>query len=153
VAVAVLFWIALSLFLVLDLSASVSLYLPFVAVYGAFWVLAGLLLLYPRPRREKVLILGLFLVALFSVRFVDWNSRKPVLRDLRRVEVGDTLEEAEAIMGGYMRDTNPAEVDGGGRMVAGTVTYRHTTEGWGNSDWGLLTVEGGHVREVRFLAD
>ncbi|MFB0536398.1 MAG: hypothetical protein ACETWR_15600, partial [Anaerolineae bacterium] len=46
---ALFFWIALSIFLVLDLGLSVSLYFRFVAIYTAFWVLVGALLLYGRP--------------------------------------------------------------------------------------------------------
>ena len=56
------FWFALSLFLILDIFLSASLYFRFVAIYTAFWVLIGVLLLYGRPMGEKILILGLFVI-------------------------------------------------------------------------------------------
>jgi hypothetical protein len=40
--------------LMLDLAGSVSLYLGFTAIYAFCWALVGLLLLYPRPVREKL---------------------------------------------------------------------------------------------------
>jgi hypothetical protein len=33
------------------------------------------------------------------------------------------------------------------------VTYRHTTEGWGGSDAGVVTFEGGRVVQIEFLHD
>ena len=35
----------------------------------------------------------------------------------------------------------------------GTVSFRHTDEGWGNADIGLVTFEGGNVVKVEYLAD
>lgn len=95
------FWLALSVFFILDLSGSVSLYFRFVAIYVALWVLVGALLLYDRPRREKLLILGLFVIVLFSVRFIDWNSRKPFLKDFYSIKEGMTVTQVKRIMGNY----------------------------------------------------
>jgi hypothetical protein len=165
VLLALAFWIALSIFLILDLGLgfAVSIYPKFVAAYAALWVLVGALLLYRRPIREKVLILALLVVVLFSVRFIDWNSRKPFLRDLNRIKEGMTESQVDQIMGGYMkgyyggpppslREYEP-KFDEQGKIVTGWVTYRHTDEGWGDSDWGVVTIENGRVVEVRFLHD
>lgn len=165
VLLALAFWIALSLFLILDLGLgfAVSIYPRFVVAYAAFWVLAGALLLYRRPIRERVLILALFVVVLFSVRFIDWNSRKSFLRDFYRIKEGVTELQVDQIMSGYnksyyggpppsFREYEP-KFDEQGRIVTGWVTYRHTDEGWGNSDWGVVTFEHGRVVEVRFLHD
>ena len=161
VFLALALWIALSVFLILDLGLglAVSLYPTFVAIYAAFWVLVGVLLLSDRSLREKALILLPFLLVVFSVRFVDWNSRKPFLRDLYSIKEGMTPAQVEQIMGAYMTgggrplDSPETEVDERGEMVTGTVTYRHTNEGWGDSDWGVVTFENGRVVEVEFLPD
>jgi hypothetical protein len=157
-------WLALSIFLVLDVFFAVSVYWQFVAIYAAFWVLIGALLLVGSPRREKLLILGLLVVVLFSVRFVDWNSRKPFLKDLYRVEEDMTVAQVEQIMGDYMVGTGwPARPLGLPGEDSAAVTeelaapdrlvYRHTDEGWGDSDWGEIRFEEGRVVEIRFLPD
>ena len=148
------FWVALSVFLILDLAGSISLRTGFVALYGLGWVVVGLLLLYSRPLREKVVILTLFLVALCSVRFVDWNTRKPFLRALDRVTAGITEAQADEIMDGYIKGMSPtAQVDDQGGIDWGTVSYRHTTEAWGNTDIGVLIFQDGRVVRVEFLPD
>jgi hypothetical protein len=159
VLLAFAFWLALSIFLILDLGFSVSLYFRFVAIYTAFWVLVGMLLLYGRPMREILLILGLFVMVAFSVRFIDWNSRKPFLKDLYSIKEEMTPAQVEQIMGDYMKgDGAPlgspkTELNEQGEIVTGTVTYRHTNEGWGNSDWGVVTFENGRVVQTEFLPD
>jgi len=148
------FWFALSGFLILDLGFSVSLYFRFVAIYTAFWVLVGALLLYGRPVREKLLILALFVIVLFSVRFIDWTSRKPFLKDLYHIDEGMTEAQVDRIMDDWMKGiSNAAKVNELGEIVTGTVYYGHTTEGWGDSDFGELTFEDGRVVQVRFLPD
>jgi len=162
VFLALAFWIALSIFLILDfgLGLAVSIYPRFVAIYAAFWVLVGALLLHGKPIREKALILVLFLVVVFSVRFIDWNSRKPFLRDFYRIKEGMMESQVNQIMSGYMkgyyggpppslREYEP-EFDEQGKIVTGWVTYRHTDEGWGDSDWGTVTFEDGYVVQKRF---
>jgi hypothetical protein len=149
-----LWWLALSLFLILDLAGSVSLYLWFTAIYATGWALVGLLVLHPRPIREKLLVVALFLTALFSIRFVDWNSRKPFLKDLERVSLGTPVAQVDEIMGDYMEDTGAlTQVDEQGRIISGTITFRHTTAAWGNSDYGILTIAGGRVVDVDFVPD
>jgi hypothetical protein len=159
------FWVALSLFLILDLGLglAVSLYPRFVAAYAALWVLVGALLLYRRPLREKVLILALFAAILFSVRFIDWNSRKPFLRRFTRIKEGMTASQVDQIMGeygnGYYGGPPPSlpedepRFDEQGRIIEGSVTYRHTDEPWGNSDWGVVTFEERRVVRTQFLHD
>jgi hypothetical protein len=33
------------------------------------------------------------------------------------------------------------------------LVYRHTDEGWGDSDWGEIYLENGRVVEIQFLPD
>jgi hypothetical protein len=62
-------------------------------------------------------------------------------------------------MGRYMKgggrplESPDVEVDAQGEIVAGTVTYRHTDAGWGDSDWGVIVFEGGRVVQTKFLPD
>jgi hypothetical protein len=160
VLLALVLWIALSAFLILDLVFQVSLYWQFMVMYAAFWLLVGALLVTGRPLRDKLLILGLFVLVLGSVRFVDWNSRKPFLREFYSLQEGMTAEEVDQIMSGYMKahgGGTPAqdqyEFDEQGEIVTGWVTYRHTNEGWGDSDWGVVTFENGRVVRLQFLPD
>jgi hypothetical protein len=161
VLLVLVFWIALSAFLVLDLIYQVSLYWQFVVMYMAFWLLVGALLATGRSLRDKLLILGLFVLVLGSVRFVDWNSRKPFLRKFYSLQEGMTAEEVDQIMSGYMKangggppqSQDQYEFDEQGEIVTGWVTYRHTNEGWGDSDWGVVTFENGRVVHRRFLPD
>jgi hypothetical protein len=149
-----LLWMALSILFIFDLAGSASLYPLFVAVYAGFWILVGALLLYDRPLREKILILVLFLILLVSLRFVNWNSRKPFLRDLYRIDVGMTYPQVERIMSGYERSfATDVPVDEQGQPVTGRVAYTHTDAAWGDSDVGLLTFENGRVAEIDFLPD
>jgi hypothetical protein len=161
---AIAIWFALSIYLVLDVVFSVSVYWQFVAIYTAFWVLIGALLLVGSPGREKLLTLGLFVVVLFSLRAIEWNSRKPFLKDLYLVKEGMTIEQVEQLMGNYMGGIcYPAHPLGlpAGRSAAETeelalpdrAVYRHTNEGWGDSDWGEIRFEEGRVVEIRFLPD
>ena len=155
-----IFWIALSIFLAFDLGASVSVYFKFTIIYAGFWTLVGALFLHDRPWREKLLILSLFLIVVFAIRFVDWNSRKPFLKDLYTVQEGMTPAQVEQIMSGYrVGGGSPffggpeTELDEQGEIVTGGITYLHTDKGWGDSDWGVVLFEHGRVVRVEFLAD
>ena len=145
---------ALGVFLFLDYSAAVSVDLKFVAAYLACCVLVGALLTEGCPLRQKLVVLGFVSIAILSVRFIDWDSRKPFLRAFYRVDGGMTAAQVDRIMNGYsIRLGADAVVDVQGQIVAGTVSYRHTNGGWGDSDLGVLTFEDGRVERIRFLPD
>jgi hypothetical protein len=98
-----------------------------------------------------------------TISTINWNSRKPFLRDLYRIKEGMTAAQVEQTMGDYMTGGGvPAGSPGirlDGRLIeqgataTGTISYRHTNEGWGNSDWGVVTFEGGRVVDVWFSPD
>lgn len=151
---AVLAWVALSVFLIFDLLGSASLYSQFVAIYAAFWFLVGALLLHDRSRREQTLILVIFLILLFSLRFVDWNSRKPFLRTFYQIKQGMTYRQVEQVMDQYPSSIDDdTEVDSEGLPVTGNVAYTHTDEGWGDSDLGWVVFRDGRVVKIDFLSD
>jgi len=161
--VAILFVTALGVLVALDLFAAVSLYPRFVAAYTAFWVLIGGLLLRGIPVRLRLMLLIVFVAQVASIRFVNWNSRKPFLKDLYRIEEGMTPAQVDEIMGGYTGGNYGGlplsltdmryEFNDRGEIVTGWVTYRHTEEGWGNSDWGTVAFEDGRVVRIHFSPD
>jgi hypothetical protein len=67
--------------------------------------------------------------------------------------------QVEAIMGKYLKGTAwPANTvaDPSTRaelVFPGTIVYRHTNEGWGDSDWGMVEFAGGKVVKVEFSPD
>jgi hypothetical protein len=154
---------ALTIYLLLDLALTVSVYWWFVGLYATFWVLVMLLLLWGAPARQKLLVLGSLALIVVSMRFVDWNSRKPFLRDLYRIKEGMSAEKVDQIMGDYMTcgavsPGNPGiRLDGRlakeGEQATGMISYRHTNEGWGNSDFGEVTFVDGRVVNVHFSPD
>jgi hypothetical protein len=154
---AIIFLIAFGVFLILDLFDSVSVYLRFTAAYAAFWVLVGALLLHGSPLRRQVLTLSLFAIAVLLVPFINWNSRKPFLRDLYRIEEGMTEAQVQQIMGRYIKDADLPSCllseasETPGRSLRHCVFYRHTDESWGNSDWGVVAFENGRVAQTEFL--
>ncbi len=157
---ALVFGIALGIFLIFDFAALASVYVKFTAVYAGFWALVGALFLHDRPLPEKLLILILFVLVIFSIRFVDWNSRKPFLKDLYSIQEGMTPAQVEQIMGNYriggespFPDGPETELDERGEIITGGITYLHTDEGWGDSDWGVVIFENGRVARVEFLPD
>ena len=119
------------------------------------------MLLHDSPIRVKVTVLVLLVTFLFAVRFVDWNSRKPFLKDINRIQEGMTPAQVDHIMAGYLRENGGGppgsddqyQFNERGEIVGGWVTFRHTDEGWGDSDWGVVIFENGYVTEIKFLPD
>jgi hypothetical protein len=108
----------------------------------------------------RLLVVSVSVAATIGVRYLDWDSRKPFLRDLYSLQVGMTPQEVEAKMRGYLRGTgwpqNPfsdAPLDGGELEIGSAQVYRHTNEGWGNSDWGIVRFDGGVLVGVEFSPD
>jgi hypothetical protein len=154
---------ALGLYLILDLALSVSIYVQITVLYILLWALVLPLFLADAPTHRKFLIVGSLAIALVSMRAIHWNSRKPFLKDLYRIRDGMSAAQVQQIMDGYMTgggiplDSPGPRLDGRlaeqNAPAVGTISYRHTNEGWGDSDWGIVTFEDGRVVEVRFLPD
>jgi hypothetical protein len=158
--VALVLWIAIGGFLLADLVYAVSVYSRVLLVFAGLVLLLAIVTLLGRPTREKALVIVLALLIVFSIPFANWNSRKTFLRSLYRIQEGMTLDQVEAIMSGYRKgDVSPIVAEtgpsSGTREAETTATrsYRHTTEGWGDSDFGVVTFENGRVVDVDFLPD
>ena len=148
--------LAWGVFFIFDLFGSVSVYLRFTAAYAAFWVLVGALLLHDSSTRRRVLILGLFAIAILSMPFINWSSRKPFLRDLQRIEEGMTEAQVKQIMGKYIKEADLpscllSEATGTEGLSPGNcVFYRHTAASGSNSDWGVIAFENDRVARTEF---
>jgi hypothetical protein len=150
---AILFLLALGVLVALDILASVSIYLRFVAVYAAFWVPIGGLLLRSSPMRSRLLILALFAVAVASVHLINWNSRNPFLKDFYRLQECMSEAQVDGIMGDYIKETDlPPLPLGEATEAVEAVVYRHTDEGWGESEWGVVAFKDGRVAQTEFLS-
>jgi hypothetical protein len=136
-------------YLLFDRLAAVSLYPVAVAFFVALGIVASLPLLYGRRRAVQVALPLLIVLLALAVQFVNWDSRKPFLRTLYRVETGMTVGQVDALMAGYMR--SPAQAGTVG--TTGEIAFRHTNEGWGNSDIGLVTFVDGRVASRELLPD
>lgn len=68
----------------------------------------------PRLRHS---LLCLFCVAVVTMRWVDWNSLKPFLRDLERIQTGMDRAQVETLMSQYIHGTGwPAPPGQGGEL-------------------------------------
>ena len=146
---ALVLWLVFGAFLLADLSYAVSVYWRVLLVFAGLVLLLATVMVLGRPMREKALVIGCALLLVLSVPLATWNSRKAFLRSLYSVRHGMTLDQVEAIMSEYMGgDVGPAVAEG-----IEVKSYRHTTEGWGDSDFGVVSFEDGRVVEVSFLPD
>jgi hypothetical protein len=149
----------LAAFALFDYMAGVSLLWPWMLGLLAMGLGLGVLGTIDVPARPRGVVLLLFAVVFVGLRWVNWNSRKPFLRDLYSVRVGMTPSQVEAIMGKYLKGTGwPANTVAdpsarGELTLPGTVVYRHTNEGWADSDWGMVEFAGGKVVRVEFSPD
>nr|AYM54502.1 hypothetical protein [Myxococcus fulvus] len=127
------------------------------------------------PRGFRMGLLVAFVGGVVGIRLTEWNSRKPFLRDFSLLRIGMTRGEVEAVMGRYIEGTgwpaNPyvqpeaphgmgsehardaGRGPGGALELKDSVVYRHTHQGWGDSDWGIVRFEAGRVAELSFSPD
>jgi hypothetical protein len=152
--ISLLLLIALGIFLIYDLIAALSVHLQFTLAYALFWLALGALLLRRSPRQLQLSLLALFASAIMAISLINWDSRKPFLRHFYQIKVGMTAAQADQVMQGYMKFIGPnTQVNERGEILAGPVSYRHTEEGWGDSDVGLLIFENGRVAGATFYPD
>jgi hypothetical protein len=145
---------AMGLYLLLDLAIAASLNPVIMGGFALVALALGLFLLDPLPGRQKLLMAGLLVTAVVAVHFVDWDSRKPFLRDFYRVQAGMTAGEVDEIMAGYLKQPSPFIVQSAiGAVQTGTITYHYIVEGRNNSDVGLVTFAGGQVVSTTYYPD
>jgi hypothetical protein len=153
-AIGLLLLMALGVFLIFDIIAALSVYLQFTLAYTIFWLALGALLLRQTPGRLRLSLLVLFAGAMLAISLINWDSRKPFLRHFYQIEVGMTATQADQVMQGYMKFISPmTQVNERGEILTGPVSYRHTDEGWGDSDMGLVMFKNGRVVDRDFYPD
>jgi hypothetical protein len=150
----ILLVIALAIYLAFDQLAAASLYLPFTIFYVVFWLVVGKVLLWTISKSQQLLALAFFLVAVLIIHQTNWDSRKPFLRNFRQLEPGMTAQEVDQVMRTYEKFVPAtAELNKQNEVLAGTVSFHHTTQGWGNADIGLVVFADGQVVATHFYPD
>ena len=143
--------IALGIFIIFDLEIALSINTYITLAYAAFWLIIGYLILRQHPKRYKLSLLAIFLTAILVIYSIDWNSRKPFLRDFHRIEIGMAATQVDQMMDDYIKFIGPTtQLNAQGDVVAGKISYRHTRQGWGDSDVIMLTIESGQIIEISY---
>ncbi|MGD9781754.1 MAG: hypothetical protein AB7V14_06320 [Kiritimatiellia bacterium] len=161
----------------LEIGAAICASATMFTLYGMFWtgVLAPFLLRHP-ARTKYLIYLGL-MACLAILYLVPWNTRKPFLRDLEKVQMGMTVDQVEEIMGRYKKGTGWPVMPGttsptgqladaasgiamatsnslsGELVIRDSMTYRHSEKGAFNSDWGVVRFSNGMVAAKVFMPD
>lgn len=136
------------------------LYAGVVAVFGLAVLVPGS----PKHRPERIVTFTTVAAVLATLHFVEWNTRKPFLRDLRKVQAGMTEAEVRHIMARYVEGTGwpaspfsrvstPGDAPGGQLVIPGSLVFRHSDDARFNSDWGVVSFAAGKVAKVEFNAD
>ena len=122
---------------------------PFITTTGAFlWIYVGDGTLAHVPAGQRRALIALFVLLILSVRYVDWNTRKPFTRHLFQVHRGMMGPEVERIMGSHLKNWVQPESEHYLHLdptFTGEVWYRHTNEWWGNADWGKVVMKDGRA--------
>ena len=144
----------MGLYLLLDLALSASLN-PFISGGFALTLMAlSLFILDSLPVKQRFLLTGVLISAVFAVRYIDWDSRKPFLRDFNQIQLGMTAEEVDELMADYIKNVSPfVNTSTEGEVQMGTVSYHYTNEGWDVANTGQITFAGGHVIAATFYPD
>lgn len=145
---------SMTIYLLLDLVAAASLN-PVISGGFALTVLAlSLFILDALPVKQRLVLAGVLVSAVFAVRFVDWDSRKPFLRDFNQIRLGMTAEEVDEVMADYIKYTSQfANTSIQGEIQMGAVSYQPTVEGWGDADIAQVTFAGGRVVATIYYPD
>lgn len=130
------------------------LYLP----VGFLFVLALARRMPAHVRTVRIAMLVSPLVVLGTLYGVEWTSRKPFLRDFRRVQTGMTASEVRVVMKRHIKGTgwplpdfdrkSPEEL-----KIPDSLVFRHSNFPRFNSDWGIVRFSKGRVVDVDFSAD
>ncbi|NIW44614.1 MAG: hypothetical protein GWN30_07580 [Gammaproteobacteria bacterium] len=151
---AIILLAALSLYILLDLAISASLNLIISGGFALFVLALTLYILQPVPLKQKLLLTGLIVTAVFSLRFVDWNGRKQFLHDFYQIQPGMTAEEVDSVMAEYDKNISPfVNHSFHGDIQTGTITYLPTAETRENAHLASITFAGGRVVASTYYSD
>ncbi len=151
--------VVVSVYAIFDVLAAVSLDIRFNLVTLAFLLVVGAILLRNRSGQQRIWWALLAVLVLFTISRIDWNTRKPFLRDMNSIQIGMSTNDVEEIMSDYRQvDDWVSKSSSEGPFTENsssldTLVYRHTDLGWGDSDWGVVTLREGKVVKVHFSPD
>ena len=151
---AIILLAALSIYLLLDLTISVSLNLIISGGFALLILVLMLSILEPFPFKQKLLFAGLIATAVISLRFVDWDGRKSFLRDFNQIQPGMTAEEIDSVLTDYNKTIGPfVNQSVQGDLQTGTITYQPTAEALADPHTLKITFAGGRVIASSYYAD
>jgi hypothetical protein len=97
---------------------------------------------------RKRTVIAMFVLLILSVKFIDLDTRKPFTRHLFLIHKGMSRIAVEKIMSSHLKnwvEPESAHYRHLNPQFSGVVLYRHTTEWWGNADWGKVVFNDGRV--------
>lgn len=116
------------------------------SICGLIWLFIGLRLMRPIRLRPKFTLLAVSLLLILSVKHMDWNSRRPFIRDLLKIKSGMPANEVDRVMKRYRRGSESSS--GNERLF-----YMHAVKGPFYSDMGIVTLKDDKVEAVELQFD
>jgi hypothetical protein len=114
------------------------------SICGLLWICIGFWMMKPIRSTPRLILLALSLLFILAVKHIDWNSRRPFVRDLLKIESGMTADEVEKVMKSYGSGLS-SEKD--------HLIYMHRVEGPFYSDMGTVTLKNDKVEAVELAFD
>ena len=118
-----------------------------------FYILCIIALYKSRFKKIKFLMGILFLISLIVIRNIQWNSRKVFIKKFNQLNVGMSLEKTDEIMSDFIIFRTVSVDTLENDKTAHMISYRHTDEGWGNSDMGIVYVQNDTIIRLKFYHD
>jgi hypothetical protein len=125
-------------------------------------IFAAGLLQYRPPRQQlgRLIMLSATFLVMAVLYLAPWSSRSAFLRRFYSIRPGMTVNEARAVMVGYIEGTgwpaNPfvaSRETTGEFAIQGALVFRHSNDPAYNSDWGIVHFRDGRVTSVEFSPD
>jgi uncharacterized membrane protein len=130
--------------LLLDIYFAFSVAPLVTSICGLVWICIGFWLMTPIRLAPRLILLALSLFLILAVKHIDWNSRRPFVRDLLKIESGMTANEVDRIMKRYRRGSS-SEND--------ALFYMHGVKGPFYSDMGVVKLKNDKVEAVELQFD
>lgn len=122
------------------------------SICASIWIGLALWLMKPIRLGPRLILLAISLFWILSIRYVDWNSRKPFVRDLLKIEYGMTTIEVDRTMKKYTRRTESDDLESDVRLE-NTLIYSHATKGPFYADFGVIRFKDDKVEAVKLEYD
>lgn len=130
--------------ILLDIYSAFSVSPLATSICGFIWICIGFWLMTPIRLAPRLILLARSLFVILGVKHIDWNSRRPFVRDLLKIESGMTADEVDIIMKRYRRGSS-AEND--------ALFYMHGVKGPFYSDMGVVRLKNDKVEAVELQFD